>query len=104
MNFKFTEEQLMVRDAARDYTQTKIIEDAIERDEKAISPTEHIKNIKDLGFFGMMTDPNYNGGGMDTISYCLALEEFAKLDSSIATIVSVNNSLVCWGCQLLEKT
>lgn len=100
MNFNLTEEQLMVQEAARDYTQRELIKDILIRDEKSQFPTHHMESLRNLGFFGMMTEPEYNGGGMDSISYCLALEEFAKVDSSVATIISVNNSLVCWG---LEK-
>ncbi len=100
MNFQFTEEQKMIQQAARDYAQRELIHDVIERDEKAIYPTEHIRNLSELGFLGMMVDPKYDGGGMDTVSYVLAMEEFSKVDSSIGVIVSVNNSLVCYG---LEK-
>jgi len=99
MDFNLTEEQLMVQEAARDYTQRELINDIISRDENSQFPTHHIEALRDLGFFGMMTDPKYNGSGLDTISYCLALEEFAKVDSAIATIISVNNSLVCWGIE-----
>jgi alkylation response protein AidB-like acyl-CoA dehydrogenase len=99
MNFNYTEEQIMIRDAARDYAQREIIKDVIERDEKCTFPTEHVKNLSELGFMGMMTDPKYDGGGMDTISYVLAMEELSKIDPSISVIVSVNNSLVCWGIE-----
>jgi len=100
MNFSYTEEQEMIRQAARDYAQRELIHDVIERDEKAEYPARHIKNLAELGFLGMMTDPKYDGGGMDTISYVLAIEEISKIDSSVGVILSVNNSLVCWG---LEK-
>lgn len=95
MDFKFTEEQIMIRQAARDYAQRELIKDVIERDTNAIYPTEHVKNLTDLGFMGMLVDPKYDGGGMDTVSYVLALEELAKVDSSAAVIISVNNSLFC---------
>lgn len=100
MNFEFSEEQLMIRQAARDYAQRELITDVIERDEKSIYPTEHVKNLAELGFLGMLVDPKYDGGGMDTVSYVLAMEELSKVDSSVSVIVSVNNSLVCFG---LEK-
>ncbi len=97
MNFELTEEQLMIRQAARDYAERELIQDVIERDDKAIFPEKHIKNLADLGFMGMMVDPDYGGSGMDTISYVLTIEEISKIDSSVAVILSVNNSLVCYG-------
>lgn len=99
MNFEFTEEQLMIQQAARDYAQRELIKDVIERDAKAEFPTEHVKNLVELGFMGMMTDPKYDGGGMDTVSYVLAMEELSKVDASASVIVSVNNSLVCYGIE-----
>ncbi|MGE4289909.1 MAG: acyl-CoA dehydrogenase [Salinivirgaceae bacterium] len=99
MNFEFTEEQQMIRQAARDYAQRELIKDVIERDEKAIFPTEHIKNLSELGFLGMLVDSKYDGGGMDTVSYVLAMEEISKVDSSVGVIISVNNSLVCYGIE-----
>jgi len=99
MNFDYTEEQEMIRQAARDYAQRELIKDVLERDEKAVYPTEHIKNLSELGFMGMMVDPKYDGGGMDTVSYALAIEEISKVDSSVGVILSVNNSLVCWGIE-----
>jgi len=100
MNFTFTEEQIAVRDAARDFAQTELLPGVIERDEKQMFPTEQVKMMGELGFLGMMVDPKYNGGGMDTISYVLAMEEISKIDASCSVVMSVNNSLVCWG---LEK-
>lgn len=97
MNFEFTEEQEMIRQAARDYAQRELILDVIERDEKAIFPQQHIKNLSDLGFMGIMLDPDYGGSGMDSVSYVLALEEIAKVDSSVAVVMSVHNSLACYG-------
>ncbi len=99
MNFELTEEQEMIRQAARDYAQRELIKDVLERDEKAIFPEKHIKNISELGFMGMMTSPEYGGGGMDTVSYVLAMEEFSKVDASVAVVMSVNNSLVCYGIE-----
>ncbi len=99
MNFEYTEEQLMIRDAARDFAQRELIQDVIERDTNAIYPTEHIKKLAELGFLGMLVDPKYDGGGMDTISYVLAMEEISKIDSSVSVIMSVNNSLVCYGIE-----
>ncbi len=97
MNFEFTEEQLMIQQAARDYAQRELIQDVLERDEKAEYPTRHVKNLAELGFLGMLVPPEYDGSGMDTVSYVLAMEEIAKVDSSVAVIMSVNNSLVCYG-------
>ncbi len=99
MNFEFTEEQLMIQQAARDYAQRELIQDVLERDEKCIFPTQHVKNLAELGFMGMMVDPEYDGAGMDTVSYILAMEEFSKIDASTSVIISVNNSLVCYGLQ-----
>ena len=96
MNFEFTEEQLMIQQAARDYAERELIKDVIERDTTCVFPTQHVKAITELGFMGMTVDPKYEGGGMDTVSYVLAVEEFSKVDSSIGVIVSVNNSLVCY--------
>jgi len=100
MNFELTEEQMMIQQAARDYAQRELIKDVIERDYRAEYPTRHIKALSELGFLGMMVDPRYDGGGMDSISYVLAMEELSKVDGSVSVIVSVNNSLVCYG---LEK-
>ncbi len=97
MNFEFTEEQLMIQQAARDYAQRELIQDVLERDEKAIFPTRHIKNLAELGFMGMMVDPEYGGSGMDTVAYVLAMEEISKIDASTSVVMSINNSLVCFG-------
>ncbi|HPD64240.1 MAG TPA: acyl-CoA dehydrogenase family protein [Bacteroidia bacterium] len=99
MNFEFTEEQLMIQQAARDYAQRELIKDVIERDKSAAFPAHHIKALAELGFMGMMVSPEYDGGGMDTISYVLAMEEFSKVDASVSVIMSVNNSLVCYGIE-----
>ena len=100
MNFDFTEEQLAVQEAARDFAQAELLPGVIERDNKQEFPAEQIKKMGELGFLGMMTNPKYNGGGMDSISYVLAMEEISKIDASCSVVMSVNNSLVCWG---LEK-
>lgn len=100
MEFQFTEEQLMIRDMARNFAQNVLKPGVIERDRDMIHPTEEVKQMAELGFLGMMVDPQYNGGGLDTISYVLAMEELSKVDASASVIMSVNNSLVCWG---LEK-
>lgn len=100
MNFSFTEEQLAVRDAARDFAHTELLPGVIERDEHQKFPTEQIKKLGELGFMGMMTSPEYGGAGLDTVSYVLAMEELSKIDASTSVCVSVNNSLVCAG---LEK-
>jgi|TARA_B110000483_G_scaffold31932_1_gene38794 alkylation response protein AidB-like acyl-CoA dehydrogenase len=100
MNFDLTEEHKMIRDAARDFAQNELLDGVIERDENQTFPKEQIEKLAGLGFLGMMVSPEYGGGGMDTISYVLAMEEISKVDASTAVIMSVNNSLVCWG---LEK-
>ena len=100
MNFEFTEEQLMIRQAARDFAQTELKPGVIERDEHQKFPAEQIKKLGELGFLGMMVSPQYGGSGMDAISYVLVMEELSKIDSSASVVVSVNNSLVCYG---LEK-
>jgi alkylation response protein AidB-like acyl-CoA dehydrogenase len=99
MNFDFTEEQLMIQQAARDFAQRELIKDVIERDANSTFPAEHVKRLTELGFLGMMTDIKYDGGGMDTISYVLAMEEISKVDSSVAVIMSVCNSLVNYGIE-----
>jgi len=99
MDFEFTEEQLMIRDAARDFAQRDLIKDVLERDAGSIYPTEHVKKLAELGFLGMLVSPEYDGGGMDTISYVLAMEEISKVDASVSVIMSVNNSLVCYGIE-----
>ncbi len=97
MNFEFTEEQLMIQQAARDYAQRELIQDVLERDASCAFPERHIKALAELGFMGMMVDPAYDGGGLDAVSYVLAVEELSKIDASTSVVVSVNNSLVCFG-------
>lgn len=99
MNFQLTEEQLTVQQAARDFAQTELLLGVIDRDSEQKFPAEQVKKMGELGFMGMMTDPKYNGGGMDTISYVLAMEEISKIDASASVCMSVNNSLVCWGLE-----
>ncbi len=99
MNFKFTEEQQAVQRAARDFAQNELLPGVIERDTHQKFPAGQVKKMGELGFMGMMVDPKYNGGGMDTISYVLAMEEISKIDASASVCMSVNNSLVCWGLE-----
>jgi alkylation response protein AidB-like acyl-CoA dehydrogenase len=99
MNFDFTEEQLMIQESARDFAQNEIAPTAVERDIKAEFPTEIIKKMGELGFMGMMVSPDHGGAGLDTISYVLAMVEISKVDASVGVIMSVNNSLVCWGLE-----
>lgn len=99
MDFRYTEEQLAVRDAARDFAQNVLKAGVIERDEKQLFPKEEVKQLAELGFLGMMVSPEYGGGGMDTVSYVLAMEEISKVDASTSVVMSVNNSLVCWGIE-----
>ncbi len=100
MDFNLTEEHLMIRDAARDFAQTELLPGVIERDNIQQFPDELVKKMGELGFLGIMVDPKYGGSGMDAISYVLVMEELSKIDASASVIVSVNNSLVCYG---LEK-
>ena len=99
MKFDLTEEHLMIRDAARDFAQNELLPGVIDRDENQTFPSDQVKKMAELGFMGMMVSPDYGGGGMDTISYVLAMEEISKVDASAAVIMSVNNSLVCWGLE-----
>lgn len=99
MNFHFTEEQLAVKEAAREFAQTELLPGVIERDENQEFPADQVRKMGELGFLSMMVDPKYGGGGMDTISYVLAMEEISKVDASCSVIMSVNNSLVCWGIE-----
>ncbi len=99
LSFQLSEEQLAVRDAARDFARTELLPGVIDRDEHQAFPHEQIRKMGELGFMGMMVDPRYGGGGMDTISYVLAMEEISKIDASASVCMSVNNSLVCWGLQ-----
>lgn len=99
MNFELSEEHLMIRQAARDFAQQELLPGVIERDETQKFPAEQIKKLGEMGFMGMMVDPKYGGAGMDTISYVLAMEELSKIDASVSVVVSVNNSLVCWGLE-----
>lgn len=99
MEFQYTEEQLMIQRAARDFAQNECLPGVIERDELQKFPKEQISKLADLGFMGMMVDPKYGGAGMDTVSYVLAMEEISKVDASVSVCMSVNNSLVCWGLE-----
>jgi alkylation response protein AidB-like acyl-CoA dehydrogenase len=100
MKFQLSEEQLMIQKAARDFAQIECLPGVIERDEKQKFPKEQVIKLAELGFLGMMVDPKYGGAGMDTVSYVLAMEEISKVDASVSVVMSVNNSLVCFG---LEK-
>ncbi|RAW03373.1 acyl-CoA dehydrogenase [Pseudochryseolinea flava] len=99
MNFQLTEEHLAVQQAARDFAQNDLLPGVIDRDTEQKFPVDQVKKMGELGFLGMMVDPKYNGGGMDTIAYVLAMEEISKIDASASVCMSVNNSLVCWGLE-----
>ncbi|MAQ31688.1 MAG: acyl-CoA dehydrogenase [Flavobacteriales bacterium] len=99
MDFNLTNEQKLIRESAREFAQTELLPGVIDRDENKTFPKEQVKKMAELGFLGMMVDPQYGGGGMDTISYVLAMEEISKIDASCSVIMSVNNSLVCWGIE-----
>lgn len=100
MNFNLTSEQQLIQKTAREFARDELLPGAVERDEKKIWPAEAVKKMADLGFMGMMVNPDWNGSGMDTVSYTIAMEEISKADASAAVIMSVNNSLVCY---LIEK-
>ncbi|MEM8509285.1 MAG: acyl-CoA dehydrogenase [Bacteroidota bacterium] len=99
MDFTLSEEQQMIQQAARDFAQNELLPGVIERDEAQKFPVEQVKKMGELGFMGMMVDQKYNGSGLDTLSYVLVMEELSKVDASSSVIVSVNNSLVCWGLE-----
>lgn len=99
MNFQFTEEQIMIQQTAREFAESEIAPTAVERDKNGEFPTEIVKKLGELGFMGMMVDPKYDGAGMDTVSYVLAMTEISKVDASVGVIMSVNNSLVTYGLQ-----
>lgn len=100
MNFNLTEDQKMIQQTAREFAQTEIAPTAVERDKNSEFPADIVKKMGELGFMGMMVSPEYDGAGMDTVSYVLAMIEISKVDASCGVIMSVNNSLVCYG---LEK-
>ncbi len=104
MDFKLTEEHLMIREAARNFANSDLLPGVIERDEKQEFPAAQVKKMGELGFLGMMASPEYGGGGMDTVSYVLAMEEISKIDASASVVMSVNNSLVCWGLDTYAST
>jgi alkylation response protein AidB-like acyl-CoA dehydrogenase len=99
MNFQLSEEHLMIQKAARDFANDVLKPGVIERDEHQKFPKEEMKQLGELGFLGMMVSQKYGGGGMDAISYVLAMEEISKVDASASVVMSVNNSLVCWGLE-----
>lgn len=99
MNFTLTEEQLAVQEAARDFAQRVLKPGVIERDKHMTYPTDEVRQMAELGFMGMMVSPKYGGGGMDALSYVIAIEEISKVDNSCSVIMSVNNSLVCYGLE-----
>jgi alkylation response protein AidB-like acyl-CoA dehydrogenase len=99
MHFELSEEQLMIQQAARDFAQQELKPGVIERDEHQKFPAEQVKKLGELGFLGMMVSEKYNGSGLDAISYVLVMEELSKIDASASVVVSVNNSLVCYGLE-----
>jgi alkylation response protein AidB-like acyl-CoA dehydrogenase len=99
MIFQLTEEHLAVQQAAKDFATQELKPGVIERDREMKYPKDQVKRMAEMGFMGMMVSPDYGGGGMDTLSYVLVIEELSKIDASSAVIMSVNNSLVCWGLE-----
>ncbi len=104
MNFSLSEEQKLIKQAAKDFAQQQLLPTILERDDLQRFPTEEIKKLSELGFMGMMVSPEYGGSGLDTISYVLAMEELSKIDAATSVIMSVNNSLVCWGLEKFANT
>lgn len=100
MDFSLSEEQLMIQQAAKDFAQTELLPGVLDRDESQKFPVDLIRKMGELGFMGMMVDPKYGGSGLGTVSYALAMEEISKIDASASVIMSVNNSLVCWGLEM----
>ena len=100
MNFDLKEEHKLIQQTAKDFAQNELLPGVLDRDENKIWPKDAVLKMGELGFMGMMVSPDFNGGGMDTISYVIAMEEIAKVDAAASVIMSVNNSLVCY---LLEK-
>jgi alkylation response protein AidB-like acyl-CoA dehydrogenase len=99
MDYSLSEEQQLIQEAARDFAQQELLPGVIERDDEQKFPAEQVQKMAALGFMGIMVDPKYGGSGMDTLSYVLIMEELSKVDASASVIVSVNNSLVCWGLE-----
>lgn len=99
MHFELSEEQIMIQQAARDFANQELKPGVIERDEHQKFPAEQVKKLGELGFLGMMVEEKYNGSGLDAISYVLVMEELSKIDASASVVVSVNNSLVCYGLE-----
>tara|TARA_B110000438_G_scaffold207317_1_gene199086 strand:+ start:555 stop:1694 length:1140 start_codon:yes stop_codon:yes gene_type:complete len=99
MNFTLSSEHKLIQETAREFANNELLKGVIDRDENKEFPTKQVKMMGEMGFLGMMVDPKYGGGGMDTISYVLAMEEISKIDASCSVIMSVNNSLVCWGIE-----
>ncbi len=99
MDYTLTEEQKMIQQAARDFAQNELLPGVIERDDAQQFPTEQVKKMGELGFLGMMVNPKYGGSGLDTVSYAIVMEELSKVDASSSVVVSVNNSLVCYGIE-----
>ncbi|HEX9654165.1 MAG TPA: acyl-CoA dehydrogenase [bacterium] len=99
MDFALTEEHRLIQETARQFAQNEVAKDAAERDRQEQFPAHHVRKMAELGFMGMMVDPKYGGGGMDTISYVIAIEELSKVDASVGVVCSVNNSLVCYGIE-----
>lgn len=99
MNIKLSEEHISVQGAAREFARTVCKPGVIQRDTTMQYPYDEVIQMAELGFMGMMVDPQFGGSGLDTISYVLAMEEISKVDNSCSVIMSVNNSLVCWGIE-----
>lgn len=99
MDFSLTEEQKHIRDEVRRFAESELAPDAAERDAEERFPEKQIKKLGELGFMGIGVDAKYGGGGADTISYVLLIEELSRVDASVGVIVSVNNSLVCHGIE-----
>ena len=95
MNFELTQEQQMIKKMTQEFAKDELLPGVVKRDIEKIWPKDQINKMADLGLLGMMVEPEWNGNGMDTISYAIAMEEISKIDASAAVVMSVNNSLVC---------
>ncbi|MDA7810341.1 acyl-CoA dehydrogenase family protein [Flavobacteriaceae bacterium] len=99
MNLALSEEHLLIQKAARDFAQNELKPGVIDRDSNSLYPEKGVKRMAELGFLGMTVSQKYGGGGMDTLSYSIAVEEISKVDNSCSVILSAHNSLACWGIE-----
>ena len=99
MYLSYSEEHLLIQKAAKDFAQNELKPGVISRDSNSLYPKIGVKRMAELGFLGMTVSQKYGGGGMDTLSYSIAVEEISKVDNSCSVIMSAHNSLACWGIE-----